>query len=356
MISTKKPGTPEELVHFGVKGMRWGIRNEKDSSGGKPAQSKPIGSIKQKQIQYHQFQANRAQKSIDQIKANPSKWSYIQKQRDQQVKDLEKWRDQNLKDIKNIKEGHLTDFEKKAAIGAGITAAVLLAYGAYKLNDSGQINQFKMRNTPLKTKDILSRKMTTKQIMDEVIPGINPGKGLGTKMNCRRCTLAYEMRRRGFDVQATRSRSGTGQTAAGLFNALNPKGHLNTSVWSGMFSGGKKTPADLAFKSGLGKNSIPISFNPKGASKAIFDDLNHLTEEGSRGELCMSWRFGGAHSMAWEKIGGKVHIFDTQMNKHYSTPEEFDDIASKMGRVAWTRLDNIDLNEEFLTRWVTNAH
>lgn len=25
MISTEKPGTPEELVHFGVKGMKWGV-------------------------------------------------------------------------------------------------------------------------------------------------------------------------------------------------------------------------------------------------------------------------------------------------------------------------------------------
>lgn len=26
MISTEKPGTPAELVHFGTKGMKWGVR------------------------------------------------------------------------------------------------------------------------------------------------------------------------------------------------------------------------------------------------------------------------------------------------------------------------------------------
>lgn len=26
MISTEKPGTPTELVHFGTKGMKWGVR------------------------------------------------------------------------------------------------------------------------------------------------------------------------------------------------------------------------------------------------------------------------------------------------------------------------------------------
>lgn len=28
MISVEKSGTPQELVHFGVKGMRWGVRKE----------------------------------------------------------------------------------------------------------------------------------------------------------------------------------------------------------------------------------------------------------------------------------------------------------------------------------------
>ena len=32
MISVEKPGTPEELVHFGVKGMRWGVRKEREAS------------------------------------------------------------------------------------------------------------------------------------------------------------------------------------------------------------------------------------------------------------------------------------------------------------------------------------
>lgn len=31
MISTEKPGTPEELVHYGVKGMKWGVKRSRDS-------------------------------------------------------------------------------------------------------------------------------------------------------------------------------------------------------------------------------------------------------------------------------------------------------------------------------------
>ena len=28
MIPTEKPGTPEELAHYGVKGMKWGVRRQ----------------------------------------------------------------------------------------------------------------------------------------------------------------------------------------------------------------------------------------------------------------------------------------------------------------------------------------
>jgi hypothetical protein len=33
MNYNEKPGTPEELVHFGVKGMRWGTRKGSSSGG-----------------------------------------------------------------------------------------------------------------------------------------------------------------------------------------------------------------------------------------------------------------------------------------------------------------------------------
>lgn len=32
MLSIEKPGTPSELIHFGKKGMKWGVRNESSSS------------------------------------------------------------------------------------------------------------------------------------------------------------------------------------------------------------------------------------------------------------------------------------------------------------------------------------
>jgi ribosomal protein S8 len=38
-VSVEKPGTPGELVHHGVKGMKWGVRKEQASSGARRAGS-----------------------------------------------------------------------------------------------------------------------------------------------------------------------------------------------------------------------------------------------------------------------------------------------------------------------------
>lgn len=34
ITDVKKPGTPEELVHAGVKGMKWGVRKQRTPSAG----------------------------------------------------------------------------------------------------------------------------------------------------------------------------------------------------------------------------------------------------------------------------------------------------------------------------------
>lgn len=40
MLSVEKPGTPEELVHFGVKGMKWGVRSGSRSTSRNPGKKK----------------------------------------------------------------------------------------------------------------------------------------------------------------------------------------------------------------------------------------------------------------------------------------------------------------------------
>ena len=33
IVPLEKPGTPTELIHYGVKGMKWGVRNRRIAAG-----------------------------------------------------------------------------------------------------------------------------------------------------------------------------------------------------------------------------------------------------------------------------------------------------------------------------------
>lgn len=64
--------------------------------------------------------------------------------------------------------------------------------------------------------------MSEDEILDKVVKGINPNYGVspGSMSNCLRCTFAYEMSRRGYDVRATETLGGAGQGMAGMISAL----------------------------------------------------------------------------------------------------------------------------------------
>jgi hypothetical protein len=346
--------TPFDLEHVGVKGMHWGIRKKEETSNRKPA--KTPGPVRQKLIKYHTSQAKAQQARIDYVNKHPSKWKYIQNQNIKEVKQREKIRDQHLKDIKNLQEGKLTDFQKKALIGAGVAATVLAVYGVSRYRDT-KARQFvqtgdKIIGIPFKRNDALSRKMTSKQIMEEVIPQINPGRGSGRRNNCLRCSFAYELRRRGYDVEATSTaKGGFEQTAVGVARALSGAKARSVS--------GRLGEHDIQiFQSHQEIHNLMIKNSPGMARQVatrIFDGLPK--EEGARGELGISWgTLQGAHSIAWEIIGGKPHIFDTQVGKHFSSPEEFVEYAKHISEAAYTRLDDIDLDEGFLMReWIQNV-
>lgn len=376
MISVEKPGTPSELVHFGIKGMKWGVRKEEETSTGKPAQPKKLSDRKVKRVRGHEAVAKSAQAQIDTIKANPSKWRYTRHNQNVQVKELEKFRDKHVKAAKDIREGHLTDYQKKLLIGAGVTAGVLAAYGTYKFIDSGTAHQLLTRNQLLKENAHLARKMSVDELMNEVVKPINPNYGdLGTKMNCRRATFAYELRRRGYDVKATNSVAGSGQTVAGMLNATTPGSHIGTTPLGMMRQyireGEKGGPLREAIEAG-GMGKTKIDFGPRKLktlsgsiaevplsvperSKAIFDAIGR-NPEGARGELGVTWSMGGAHSMAWEVIGGKANVFDTQTGEHFSLEQFNQKMGSTIKDAGITRLDNATLNRKFLGKWIRNVN
>ena len=366
----KKPGSPEEMLkHFGTKGMKWGVRKAREtssdvSSGVKSLKGKNKAR-KERNIKENIAKAEDAQKQIDIIKANPSKSFFVQHHRNNKVKELEEYKAQRLENADDIREGRLTDRQKKILIGVGVTAAVLTAYGAYKVVDSGMLNQIQTKDIPFKTKKSLTYKMSPDTIMEKVVEPINPGyggaEGMGAHarsvMNCRRCTFAYEMRRRGNDVHATKSLTATGQTVAGVMRATDPDSNVNTSavsVLAKMATGQGEVAKAMKKSRGLG-DKIEIPDDPAARARNIYNAIKKQGD-GARGELGVEWRTGGAHSMAWEVIKGKPVVFDTQTRMLFEHADDFEVfMAGNVKNAGITRLDNIELNEDFLKRWVKNV-
>jgi len=375
------------IAHYGKKGMHWGIRNEDTTSNMQIGKKESKQASREKRAVKRDVLADKYNVKISEIKAktNPDTNVLLRTYRKNQIKDLTEKRDQKLDDAQRIREGKLTKGQKKLAIGASIAAALLISYGAYKYTDSGAFHQQKIKGKEFltqekhvwNTKKSLSGPRDASYIMRNVVYPINPTYGkYGTKMNCRRCTFAYEMRRRGNDVSATLSNAGTGQTPAGLLNAIDPKSKLSTGKM-GMYKAlydeqqsGKSNPlADSVQNSPFGKHAIDLvssrsifTGNAKGlitkteldTSEAIFKSLSSQPN-GARGELGVGWTMGGGHSMAWEIIGGKPHIFDAQNGQRYGSAEDFAGLGDNIKQAGFTRLDNIDLNDDFLKRWLRDA-
>jgi hypothetical protein len=226
------------------------------------------------------------------------------------------------------------------AYGAVIAGIILVQMGKMRA-DSGRKDAKKSGDAEFNKDPKLKQKMSVSQLNTNVVKHINPNYGEpGTKMNCRRCTMAYEMRRRGYDVKATESKYASGQTIKGLRTANNiEKSKKYESIW------GEKL---------LGDQTTFATATPIRKADAVFAGLSK-NPNGSRGELGVGWLMGGGHSMAWEVVNNKPVIFDTQNSKTYTSPKEFSEFTPTMYVAAQTRLDNTSINDEFIRRWVTNV-
>lgn len=371
--------TTDFLAHYGTKGMKWGVRKDRDSSPGRA--SKLVTAAKS-------AKANQVKMvNPDELKKREAKAAKFTKEADRLTKLNEGYKAQlptanvfkkgtyknmiaeNEKLIKTAKAdaaaasaGKMTSRQKKLLIGGAVVGGLLVAYGVNQGVQSGAFTRqitkgkaaFEGRDGLFKKKESFANKdYSADDIMKNVVPGINPGYGSwGTNMNCRRATFAYEMRRRGYDVQATKTSNASGQNVLGMKNALSPD---QKEVRTGLINATRtlntnpNSLGDLMNFPAGGKKSI------KGTSGKTILDVLSKEPNGSRGEFGVMWKSpvpgipGGGHSMAYEVINGKAHIFDAQTGKQYKADNK---IFKSVESAGYTRLDNLDLNMNYLAKWV----
>lgn len=255
-------------------------------------------------------------------------------------------------------------------IGVAVAAGFVAAYGAYRLYDSGELNRLSQKGRAIFTKAAdyglkrnpdLSKSMTVDEITKTFLNRINPDYGrIGTLANCRRCTFAYELCRRGYDVRATKSISGTGGTFQGVRRMTNQPAASVGRVLRELYDVASQglSEGDIISKalSALGNGRSVHFRNGENRTKRIFTELERFPN-GSRGEIATFFNKGSRHSMAFEIVNNQPVVFDFQTHDVYKNWEKLESLFEHNSGVKSTnllRLDNVDLNIDLLRRWVVN--
>lgn len=156
----------------------------------------------------------------------------------------------------------------------------------------------------------------TIQSLKKDMKSVNPTKG---NTNCVGCTIALEMRRRGFDVSSLKD-----------YSAFYKK----TATYEKVF-----------------KNINVITIDNVNTRKENMAKM--LSEigkfpQGSRGMINVSFpKYNTDHAFSFEKIGDSIRIIDAQTNMDY-TDKLYDTIFKHVqpGSVRLARLDNLEIDLE----------
>ncbi len=143
--------------------------------------------------------------------------------------------------------------------------------------------------------------------------------------NCQRAVVAYELRRRGYDVVAQPTYR---QDTMGSIVFVNKKANTIHSRWSGAFQ--KARPESVGAPSG---DRMISRLDSKMASYG----------DGARAVVQVQWRKGGGHVFVAERKNGKTVYIDPQINRRYTA--EYIAGSVKPGSVNLVRTDNLRVSE-----------
>lgn len=274
--------TNDFLMHYGVKGMKWGVRRYQNKDGSLT----PAGK------KHRNEQSNgRNDKAENFVKSAGKRY----------VRDLPAGMDPYVKDALIQLGAYATTVA--ALIGYGVIKAkqqekkdrkqfVDELEDRYEKREPKRVSQVPKLKTPMSPKH--SMKLTNPEYPSN-----------GSTMNCTFCTAAMAMREKGYDVVAQ-------TTQHGFYTD------------------------DLYKKTFKGATRVKMKANTISKMYRTLEQQG----EGAYGNLDFSWKVGGSHSVFYKVENGKVHIYDGQIGVQYTEKKYLNSIVTKSA--SYVRLDNCE--------------
>lgn len=201
---------------------------------------------------------------------------------------------------------------------------------------------------------------TADQDMDKINETYSPYND-STSQNCANCSVAYELRRRGYDVEA--KANGGEEDYNGrldrMYDYFENAKILNINEDGTTFAANEKFVRkacskgynwidELKYKKDVVFDKSSQSYTAASMEKAIKKN----NPPGSRGMIDVTWNAGGGHSLIYEvDKKGKVTIRDSQSYDSYSV----DEIASQIKLARITRTDDLKLKKKILSAVTPNV-
>ena len=143
--------------------------------------------------------------------------------------------------------------------------------------------------------------------------------------NCQRVVVAYEARRRGYNVEAQPTYKGDELNQIAYNDSKN---NISRGRWMGAFQNAK--PKDVSAKT----------------EKGVLDNIDNQMKEygdGSRAVVQIFYKGGGGHVFNIERKDGKTHYIEAQAGKVKDFAKTLQNV--KTDRVALVRTDNLKFSD-----------